>query len=55
MLKIKESFMDKVTEELKLNVINKYSHQFQNDNALYGATMIYLLFRKSFIFLYICG
>jgi S-adenosylmethionine decarboxylase len=38
-----ESIMDKVVEELKLNVINKCSHQFKKDNLTYGATMIYLL------------
>ncbi len=38
-----ESFMDKVVEELKLNVINKCSHQFKKDDLPYGATMIYLL------------
>ncbi len=38
-----ESFMDKVVEELKLNLINKCSHQFKKDDLPYGATMIYLL------------
>ena len=36
-------FMDKVVEELKLNVVGECSHQFEKDNAPYGATMIYLL------------
>ncbi len=34
--------MDKVVEELKLNVINNCSHQFQKGNVPYGARMIYL-------------
>ena len=38
-----EIFMDKVVEELKLNVINKCLHQFKKDNTPYGVTMIYLL------------
>ncbi len=38
-----ESFMDKVVEELKLNVISKCSHRFARDNLPYGVTMIYLL------------
>ena len=48
-------FMDKVVEELKLNVVGECSHQFQKDrpqggdmlscerNIPYGVTMIYLL------------
>ncbi len=36
-------FMDKMVEELKLNVVGKCSHQFQKDNSPYGATMVYLL------------
>ena len=36
-------FMDKVVEELKLNVVGECSHQFEKFNAPYGATMIYLL------------
>ena len=36
-------FMDKVVEELKLNVVGQCSHQFQKDNIPYGVTMIYLL------------
>ncbi len=38
-----ELIMDKVVEELKLNVFNKCSHQFKKDNVPYGVTMIYLL------------
>jgi S-adenosylmethionine decarboxylase len=38
-----ESFMDKVVEELKLNVINKCSHQFIKNNTPHGVTMIFLL------------
>jgi S-adenosylmethionine/arginine decarboxylase-like enzyme len=36
-------FMDKVVEELKLNVVGECSHQFKKDNCPYGVTMIYLL------------
>ena len=36
-------FMDKIVEELKLNVVGECSHQFQKDNIPYGVTMIYLL------------
>ena len=36
-------FMDKVVEELKLNVVGECSHQFKKDNVPYGATMVYLL------------
>ena len=35
--------MDKVVEELNLNVVGECSHQFKKDNVPYGATMIYLL------------
>ena len=35
--------MDKVVEELNLNVVGERSHQFKKDNVPYGATMIYLL------------
>ena len=38
-----ESFMDKVVEELKLNVVGECSHQFKKDNVPYGVTMVYLL------------
>ncbi len=36
-------FMDKVVEELKLNVVGECSYQFKKDNIPYGASMIYLL------------
>ena len=36
-------FMDKVVQELNLNVVGECSHQFKKDNVPYGATMIYLL------------
>jgi S-adenosylmethionine decarboxylase len=38
-------FMEKMIEELKLNVVGECSHQFKKDNVPYGATMtrIYLL------------
>ncbi len=35
-------FMEKIIEELKLNVVDECSHQFQKNNYPYGATMIYL-------------
>ena len=37
------SFIDKVVEELKLNVVGECSQQFKKDNVPYGATMVYLL------------
>jgi S-adenosylmethionine decarboxylase len=36
-------FMDKVAEELNLNVVGECSHQFEKYNAPYGARLIYLL------------
>ncbi len=35
-------FMDKVVEELNLNVVGECSHQFKKDNVPYGVSMIYL-------------
>ncbi len=35
--------MDKVVEELNLNIVVECLHQFKNDNVPYGATFIYLL------------
>ncbi len=42
-VEIIKSFMDKVIEELKLNVVGECSHQFKKDNVPYGATVVYLL------------
>jgi S-adenosylmethionine/arginine decarboxylase-like enzyme len=36
-------FMDKVIEELNLNVVGECSHQFEKCNSPYGTTTIYLL------------
>jgi S-adenosylmethionine decarboxylase len=36
-------FMDKVVQELNLNVVGECSHHFKKDNVPYGATMVYLL------------
>ena len=36
-------FLDKLVEELKLNVVGECSHQFEKINSPYGATMVYLL------------
>ena len=36
-------FLNKIVEELKLNVVGECSYQFEKDNSPYGATMIYLL------------
>ncbi len=36
-------FMDKVVEEVNLNVLGQCSYQFEIDNLSYGATMVYLL------------
>jgi S-adenosylmethionine/arginine decarboxylase-like enzyme len=38
-----KAFLDRIVEELKLNVVGECSHQFKKDNSPYGATMIYLL------------
>ena len=38
-----KAFLDKIVEELKLNVVGECSHQFKKDNIPYGVTMIYLL------------
>ncbi len=38
-----KDFLDKIVEELKLNVVGECSHQFKNNNSPYGATMICLL------------
>ena len=35
--------MDKVVEELNLNVVDQCSYQFEKDDLPYGATMLYLL------------
>jgi len=35
--------MEKIIEELKLNVVDECSHQFKKDHLPYGATIIYLL------------
>ncbi len=35
--------MEKIIEELKLNVVGECSHQFKKDNIPYGDTMICLL------------
>jgi S-adenosylmethionine/arginine decarboxylase-like enzyme len=35
--------MEKIIEELRLNVVGECSHQSEKDNVPYGATMIYLL------------
>ena len=36
-------FVDKVVEELNLNVVDQCSYQFEKDDLPYGATMLYLL------------
>ena len=38
-----KQFMDKVVQELNLNVVGECSHQFKKDNVPYGTTMVYLL------------
>jgi S-adenosylmethionine/arginine decarboxylase-like enzyme len=35
--------MDKVIEELNLNVVGECSHQLKKENAPYSVTMVYLL------------
>ncbi len=34
---------NRISEELKLNVVGGCSHQFKKDNIPYGAALIYLL------------
>jgi S-adenosylmethionine decarboxylase proenzyme len=36
-------FMEKIIEELKLNVVGECTHQFEKNDFPYGVTMIYLL------------
>ena len=36
-------FLDRIVEELKLNVVGECSHQFEKNNYPYGATLVYLL------------
>jgi S-adenosylmethionine decarboxylase len=36
-------FMDKVVQELNLNVVDECSHHLKKDNVPYGATKVYLL------------
>ena len=36
-------FIEKIIEELKLNVVGECSHQFEKNDIPHGATMIYLL------------
>ena len=36
-------FLNKLVEELKLNVVGECSYQFEKFNAPYGATLVYLL------------
>ena len=36
-------FMDKVVEELNLNMVGECSKQFEKNNTPYGVTMVYLL------------
>ena len=38
-----KGFLDRVVEELKLNVVGVCSHQFEKNNQPYGAKIIYLL------------
>jgi S-adenosylmethionine/arginine decarboxylase-like enzyme len=40
--------MEKITEELKLNVVGERSHQLKKDNIPYGVIMIYLLAESHF-------
>ncbi len=41
-------FMDKVVEELKLNVVDECSYQFEVSGVPYGATITYLLSESHF-------
>jgi hypothetical protein len=46
--------MNKIVEELKLNVVCECSHQFDSNHSPYGVTMIYLLSESHFICSYVC-
>ncbi len=41
-------FMDKVVEELKLNVVGQWSYQFEVSGVPYDATLTYLLSESHF-------
>ncbi len=56
-IEIIKPFMDKVVEELNLNVVDQCSYQLEKDNSPYSATMVYLLserLRESFKYPYLC-
>ena len=46
-------FMDKVVEELKLNVVGECSHQFKKDNAPM-VLQWFIYYQKVIIYSYIC-
>ena len=46
-----KAFLDKIVEELKLNVVGECSHQFKKDNVPYGAAMVYLLSESHYPFI----
>jgi S-adenosylmethionine/arginine decarboxylase-like enzyme len=48
-----ESFMDKVVEESKLNVINKCSHQLKKDDLPYGVTIIIYYQKVIYLFIHV--
>ncbi len=45
---MKKPFMDKVIDELKLNVVGECSHQFKKD---YCATMVYFFLESHLLFI----
>ncbi len=45
--------MDKLVEELILNVVGECSHHFKKDNNLYGATMVYYYLKVIYQFIHL--
>jgi S-adenosylmethionine/arginine decarboxylase-like enzyme len=46
-------FMEKMIEDLKLNVLGECLHQFKKGNIPYGATMVYLLAESHYLFIHL--
>ena len=46
-------FLNKIVEELKLNVVGECSHQFEKFNSPYGATMVYYYLKVIYQFIHL--
>ena len=46
-----QPLMEKIKQELNLNVVQKCEHQFEKDNMPYGCTMMFLLSKSHFLFI----